>query len=237
MDNGILKTKREDIIAHAWKGVAGAIPFAGPMLAEIVGSIIPNQRLDRVSNFLEELDRRLTKVEASALKQNSLAIDLFEDAVVAASRALTEIRNNYIVSFVKTSVLADSENYDIKKKLLFILRELTDKDIEILRSIQIRGYQVTQSENYPGHFTEGAFRKLTEKEKMDYHAKQEVWPLHILTLERSGLLKAHREEQDVDNTNRHIDIETGLPKIRFYETSKLGDVFLSAIFEENGNLE
>lgn len=72
---------------------------------------------------------------------------------------------------------------------------------------------------------------------MDYHVKQEVWPLHILTLERSGLLKAHREEQDVDNTNRHIDIETGLPRIRFYETSKLGDVFLSAIFEEKGILK
>jgi hypothetical protein len=232
MEKYNLNTQREDILANAWKGVAGAIPIAGPMLAEIVGSIIPNQRLDRVTYFIQELDKRLTSVEAIALKENSLAIDLFEDAAIVASRALTDTRNKYVVSFVKSSVLADSADYDIKKKLLFILQELTDRDIEILRSIQIRGHQVTESENYPDHLTESAFRKLTEPEKMDYYAKQEVWPLHILTLERSGLLKAHREEQDMDNTNRHIDMETGLPRISSYETSKLGDVFLSTIFDD-----
>ena len=234
MDKGNLNTRREDIIATAWKGVAGAIPVAGPMLAEIVGSIIPNQRLDRVTDFLQELDKRLTKVEAITLKQNILAIDLFEDAVIAASRSLTEIRNKYIVSFVKNSISANSSDYDIKKKLIYILQELTDKDIDILRSIQIRGYQVTESKNYPDRLSEAAFRQLTEQEKMNYYAKQEVWPLHILTLERSGLLKPQREEQDLDNTNRHIDEETRLPRVRCYEISKLGVVFLSAIFEENG---
>lgn len=230
MEKDNLDSKREDMLLTAWKSVAGAIPIAGPALAEVVGSIIPNQRLDRITNFLRELDKRLTNIEAAALKENILAIDLFEDATIVASRALTDIRNRYVVSFVKSSVLTDSKEYDLKKKLLYILQELTDRDIEILRSIQIRGYQVTASENYPVSLTEASFINLTEPEKMDYYAKQEVWPLHVLTLERSGLLKAHREEQDLDNTHMHIDVETGLPRISFYETSKLGDVFLSTIF-------
>lgn len=228
-----LDIKREDILATSWKSVAGAIPIAGPALAEIVSSIIPNQRFDRVVKFLRELDDRLTNVEAKALKENRLAIDLFEDAAVVASRALTDIRNKYVVSFVKSSVLTKPSDYDIKKKLLYILQELTDRDIEILRSIQVRGHQVTESENYPDYLTETSFRRLSEPEKMDYYAKQEVWPLHILTLERSGLLKAHREEQDVDNTNRHVDVETGLPRVSFYETSKLGNIFLSTIYEDS----
>lgn len=219
------------MLAAVAKGVTGALPIAGPLLAEIVGSLIPKQRIDRVTTFLQELEQRLTSVEVKIFKENILAIDLFEDAAIVASRALSEARNKYVVSFMKSSVSTDAASYDIKKKLLYILQDLTDRDIEILRSIQVRGYQVTESENHPDSLTESSFRKLTEQNKIDYYAKQEVWPLHILTLERSGLLKAHREEQDIDHNNRHVDLETGLPRISFYETSKLGDVFLSVIFE------
>lgn len=235
MERCNLNSEREDMLAAAIKGVTGAIPIAGPMLAEIVGSIIPNQRLDRIATFSQELERRLTSVEVEIFKDNRLAIDLFEDAAIVASRALTEVRNKYVVAFMKSSISTNAADYDIKKKLLYILQDLTDRDIEILRSIQSRGHQITESENYSGSLSEYSFGKLTVQEKNDYYAKQEIWPLHILTLERSGLLKAHREEQDMDNTNSHIDMETGLPRISFYETSKLGNVFLTLIFEDDGN--
>jgi hypothetical protein len=235
MEKCNLNSGREDILAAAIKGLAGSIPIAGPMLAEIVGSIIPNQRLDRITNFLQELEIRLTSVEVEIFKDNKLAIDLFEDAAIVVSRALTEVRNKYVVVFMKSSISTDAADYDIKKKLLYILQDLTDRDIEILRSIKIRGHQITETENYSSTLSECLFGKLTEQGKIDYYAKQEVWPLHILTLERSGLLKAHREEQYMDNTNSHIDMETGLPRISFYEASKLGDVFLALIFEYHSN--
>lgn len=192
IDQDELNAKLEDRLATVSKGIVGAVPVAGPMLAEVVGSLIPNQRLDRVVKFMQDLDERLTNVEAKALENNSLAIDLFEDAVVVASRALTDDRNKYAVSFVKSSIFTDSSDYDIKKKLLYILQELTDRDIEILRSIQIRGYEVTRSENCPDFLSDGAFLRLTEKDRQAYKVKHEVWPLHMLTLEKSGLLKAHR---------------------------------------------
>lgn len=230
-----LEPRKEDFIASFAKGAVGAVPMIGPAIAELLGSIIPNQRLDRVVTFLEELERRLTSVEVKVLSENTLAIDLFEDAVIVASRALTNARNKHVVAFMKSSVSTNLADYEIRKKLLYILQELTDRDIEILRSIQVHGYQLSESEKYPVSISEASFRTLSEHEKIDYYATQEVWPLHILTLERAGLLKAHREKQDSDSTNRHLDMETGLPTISSYEISKLGDVFLALISEGDDN--
>lgn len=224
-----LEGNKADTWAAITKGAFGAVPVAGSLLSEIVGSIIPNQRLDRVCKYLLELDKRLTKVEIDQLKQNTLALDLFEDSAVIASRALTEVRNQYVASFMKSVVSINATEYDLKKKLLYILQDLTDRDIDILQSIKGRGYQRTVSENYPRSISNGAFSRLTKEEKIEYRSKQEVWLLHIATLERSGLLIAHREAQNVDNSHGHIDPETGLPRVRFYEISTLGNIFLSLI--------
>ena len=232
MESRKLEGNSVDTWTAITKGVLGAIPMAGPLLSEIVSSRIPNQRLDRVRRFLLELDKRLSTVELEQLKQNTLALDLFEDATVIASRALTELRNQHVVSFIKSAVLTDDTEYDLKKKLIYILQDLTDRDIEILQSIKEIGYDSTAANNYPGHITAGAFDKLSECEKMEYNSREEVWPLHISILERNGLLKAQREEQDVDNFNYHIDSDTGLPRINYYEVSKLGDIFLSSISSE-----
>jgi hypothetical protein len=43
------------------KGVLGAAPFVGGALVELIGSVVPNQRLDRITAFLKELDKRLKK--------------------------------------------------------------------------------------------------------------------------------------------------------------------------------
>ena len=37
-----------DIITSLAKGTVGAVPFVGSLVAEIVGNIIPNQRVDRI---------------------------------------------------------------------------------------------------------------------------------------------------------------------------------------------
>ncbi len=232
MKPGELENDKVDTWTAITKGTFGAVPIAGPLLSEIVGSLIPNQRLDRVCEFLLEIEKRLSTVELEQLKQNTFAIDLFEDATVIASRALTEVRNQYVASFIKSAVSTDNTEYDLKKRLLYILQDLTDRDIEILQSIKEQGYKHTASNYYPGHITAGAFNNLSEHEKMEYHSMHEVWPLHISTLERFGLLKAHREEQDVDNTHGHIDSDTGLPRINYYEITKLGDIFLSSISSE-----
>ena len=48
----IMSTKGTDIATILSKGLVGAIPFVGPLAAEIVGAIIPNQRIDRLESLL-----------------------------------------------------------------------------------------------------------------------------------------------------------------------------------------
>jgi len=54
-----MSTKGTDISAIIGKGLLGAIPFVGPMAAEIVGAVIPNQRIDRIESLLTLLESKL----------------------------------------------------------------------------------------------------------------------------------------------------------------------------------
>jgi hypothetical protein len=42
-----------DYGVSAAKGLAGLIPGIGGIVAEIIGAVIPNQRVDRIARFLE----------------------------------------------------------------------------------------------------------------------------------------------------------------------------------------
>ena len=41
-----------DRLASGAKGITGAVPFVGSIIAEIVGNVIPNQRIDRLTRFV-----------------------------------------------------------------------------------------------------------------------------------------------------------------------------------------
>lgn len=224
-----LEENRVDSLVSLAKGVVGAFPVAGPLFAEVIGAIIPNQRVGRITEFLYELDGRLSLLETSYTPLNKYSLDLFEDTLQQASRAITKDRNKILANYFSKAANVDSAEYQTKKKILQILSELTDTDIEILEKVSQSGYQTTAGEYYPGHLTIGQFEKLTDVEKYQYNLRQVSFDAHIFTLERNRLIEAEREEQDVDNTQRHIDTNTGLPKILGYRVSKLGEVFLYSI--------
>ncbi len=165
------------------------------------------------------------------MKDKEYALDLFEDGVTQASRALSEERNRNIAVFLKKAIDVNEDFYGTKKKLLYILQELTDKDIEILHVISVRGYQRAESDHYPGHLTKGAYKRLSEEGKYEYNSKQVSWGVHIATLERLGLLSVKRQKPYEDRAPDHIDNETGLPKVVGYRLSNLGEVFLFSIVE------
>ena len=208
-----LESNEVDLTAQATRGLVGVIPLAGPILAEIVNSLIPNQRLDRACRFLEELNERLSLLEQESLRKNELAIDLFEDATIIASRSFSMNRNQYIASFIKSSVNVTSNSYELKKKLLFILQDLTDRDVEILKNIREKSYSKVFSEIFVDRFT-SQWHGLSENEKNEYKIMQKTWPLHISILERHGLLNVGK---NTDNL--------------FSAISDLGRLFLSSVID------
>jgi len=126
-----LEINKSDIVASISKATAGTIPFIGPAIAEIFGFVIPNQRLDRLSKFVKLLNSKVENLENKLTNENS--IDLLEDSFIQASRALTQVRLEYIASMLKNSLTTEKQNHVEKKKLLSILNELNDIEIIFLK--------------------------------------------------------------------------------------------------------
>jgi len=228
-----LENNAVDVRASLYKGIAGAIPFAGPSLSEIISTIIPNQRIDRIASFLKYLNERLNTLEQDSLKNNKYFIDLFEDGLIQATRALSDQRNKYLAVFLSKSKNINESNHTSKKKLFHILQELTDQDVEILKDIRDEGHWRTKNKHIAPSISIGDYKKLTTEEEYEHDLNSSLWNSHINTLERFNLIIAEREmlniEYGIENINEHLDDKTGLPKINGYSYSILGKSLLNSI--------
>jgi hypothetical protein len=136
-DKMTLSTNRVDVAAAAVRGAVGAVPFVGNLLAEIVTSFIPNQKLDRVARFAEILAAEVGSVkEASARLEERLksaeGSDLLEEGLVQASRAVSDDRRHRIAAILASGLTDDVLRYDRTRKLLSILDSLNDSEILLL---------------------------------------------------------------------------------------------------------
>lgn len=127
--------RKEDILTVLFKGAAGAIPIAGPLFSEIIGATIPNQRVDLIEEFAKSLEKKLEKISKVLLQQKIKepeTVDLFEDALIQSTRALSQERIDYIASILKNSITQEELDHLEYKRLLSILAELNDAEIIIL---------------------------------------------------------------------------------------------------------
>ena len=223
MKNEDLKESPNDYLISLVKGGAGMIPVVGALVSEMIGSTIPNQRLDRIANFLTELGKRLDELEFNLINENLYYRDLFEDAMVQASRSLSEERSKYLAQFVKNTLNLPEENHSVQKKLLYILQELTDKDIEFLVVLRDYGfYQASQPFNLPTQ---------TKNELLDPNRDfmTSSLGLHIHSLERLDLVRLDYAPVDEEYPNSNIDAYTGLTEITDCNISGIGRLLLRAI--------
>jgi len=136
MDKNISKNKTSDYLAILGKSTIGWLPFAGPLLSEIIGEIIPNQKLDRLIRFAEILDDKLSVLDKEVVKremQQEDCVDFFEEGLRQASRALSEERKAYIATLITNGLSEKAINYNESKHLLRILGEINDIEIIWLR--------------------------------------------------------------------------------------------------------
>ena len=222
-----------DVGVALTKSVVGAIPFAGTAASELLSSIIPNQRLDRVTDFILELDKRINKTEQELLKENKYFVDLFEDAILQATRSLTEERNKFIAVFLEKNKNVTEFDFNINKKLLRILEELTDRDIEILKSFRDKWYSMTYQKYCIPQQTIGTVNSFNDDERYRYDLAVASWGAHISTLETLMLIQAKHKmpPDDPDVSQEYLDEETGLAEIEEYVVSDLGKVLLTSIGE------
>ena len=139
-----LQTNRTDRIASSAKAVFGMVPVAGSVLAEIVGEIIPNQRMDRLVKFVEKLGERVEHLEAGTFGDRCKipdCVNLIEGALFLAARAKSDERLDHIASIVANGISEDEQKRIQADKMLWILEKLSDVEVILLRGMLPRTSQ------------------------------------------------------------------------------------------------
>jgi hypothetical protein len=136
-----LGTTSADIMASVSRGTIGMVPVVGSLVAEIVGNVIPNQRIERITRFVLLLESRLKHLEGEVLRVTMTAppaVDLLEDAFVQAARATNEERLEHIANAVAYGLSSDEKSKAEAKRMLWLVGQLNDAEIIILRGALIQ---------------------------------------------------------------------------------------------------
>jgi hypothetical protein len=131
-----LDMQKVDYVVSAAKAALGAVPFAGSLLAELAGTVIPNQRIDRIVSFAKTLESRIATIEQNFIREelkDETFTDLLEEGLRQAARSLTDERREYIAALISNSLTSRDIQYYESKHLLRLLEELNDVEIIWLR--------------------------------------------------------------------------------------------------------
>ena len=124
-----------DRTAAVIRSVISNIPIVGQALAEVITELVPNQRVERVEKYLlylsEEIDS--LKVEnVDAVMKRPENVDLIEDGVYQAIRALSDERKRYLARAVAQGIGAEATDKLNEKRVLALIGDLDDSDLLLL---------------------------------------------------------------------------------------------------------
>jgi hypothetical protein len=225
-----LSSQPIDYVTSAAKGILGAVPFAGSLLAELAGTVIPNQRIDRIVKFAQILEKRLKSIEErfiwSQLKDENFS-DLLEESLRQAARSLSDERREYLASLVTNSLSLEDIEYVESKHLLQILSELNDVEIIWLKfysEVAMGGHDEFR-EKHPTVLAPVVASMTSHSSVLDKKTLQDSYKEH---LSRLGLLKP-KFKTDSKTHMPEFDKATGGLEIRSYQIASLGRLLLRQI--------
>jgi hypothetical protein len=219
------------------------VPFVGGALAEIVGQLIPGQRVDRIQKYAELLNERieaLPKEIIEELLKNDKLISLIEDSFYSASRATSEERREYIVSIAGSGLTNDEVKINDAKYLLNLLNELNDSEVIWLRYYHERtiGGKQKYAQLHPNILLKEV---VTLGANIDVRRKGALQDSYTEHLERLGLIVHSLDMQKVvsNKTNPRgitapdVNVASydnfGKRRISSTQTTVLGDMLLAYI--------
>ena len=226
-----LEVRKNDLIASTLRGVCGTLPVIGSSIAEIIGYVIPNQRIDRIASLLKALESKIdpqekAKVEARMLEEKS--IDLMEDGFLQAARALSEERIEYIASLLKNGLTDEELELIAYKKLLSILGDINDIEVLLLKycSKPTIGWREEFRSKHKAALTKTVVVLSSSQEEVD---KAAIYESHETNLARLGLIKPSFQLSMSRGELPEFDEDTGMIKSSGYYITDLGRLLLRAI--------
>lgn len=228
--NEELKQNKIDVLASTARSIVGIAPFVGPLLTEIVDNVIPNQKIDRLTKFVIELEERFSHFEKDFVKgqiNNENFTDLLEEGLKQASRAISDDRKKYIASIIENGLEQDQINFNETKYIMQLLEELNDIEI-----IWLRYYLIN---------TLGGDEEFREKHKAILDPVRAYIGADQATIDKDALQNSYKEHLvrlKLIKPNYSFDNKTGQPeydkftktqKIAYYSITSLGKLLLRYI--------
>lgn len=209
------------------KGIVGAAPVVGPLVAEVVGALVPNQRIDRITEVLALLDEKVKGIDLARLNQqfnDEQFVDLLEDGFLAAARAVSGERRHYLAALIGNSLTATTIEYSQGKVLLRLLSELSDPEVVLLQF-----YAKQTSEDREAYLEK---HKLviqgpdahtgSSRGELDRKALHSTYRVH---LERLGLVRPNFRSPRRGELPE-FDDKTGMIKVSYHSITWLGRLLL-----------
>lgn len=187
--HNVRNDKTDETVALVKAGIS-AIPFpCSGVLAEVLTTIIPNKRTERILDFLEKLAEKISEHEALLIKENKFANDIFQEAIVSASKSLSEERNMYLAELTKVSLESNETKHSAHKHVLFTLAELTDYEIKVLATFVNKGkFAASKEFQIKSYAKFDQLKEMSEEEIYEYSLSVAAYDLTIEKLIRLNLL-------------------------------------------------
>lgn len=219
-----------DIVTSLTKGTVGAVPFVGSLIAEVVGNVIPNQRVDRIARFVQLLEERLAQIEREVLKSRIMAppaVDVLEDAFIQAARATSEERLEHIANIVADGIAAEELNQAETKRMLWLLGQVNDIEVILLRGRLVMTREEAQAdaeyrERHAAILQPRAPHLGSPPSEVEEAALYDSYKQHLVDL---GLLRP-RFKRPGRNELPEFDDRTGMMKASGHDVTTLGRMLL-----------
>ena len=199
-----LENNSTDLFVTAAKSILGSLPIGGSILAELIGTIVPNQRIDRLAKYVKELEAKFANIPearvAGCLKNDEF-VGLVEEGFIQAARATSDERRKYIASVVANSITEEAIEFQESRQILRILSELNDIEI-----IWLRFYLV------PGLNGDTEFRECHRALLEPVYAYTRGDEINLTKAALQDSYKDHLERLELIAYRMKIDSATGIPE-------------------------
>ncbi len=196
-----LNENNTDKLVKIINATFGEIPIVGGTLVELFSSVIPNQRIDRMVEFIKILKEKLSNQEQELLKSKILDENfnsLLEDVIESTIRTIGKERKHHFCKIVHTGLTSNKEELIELRIITRTLKELNDIEMIILKNLSILStnertsfYQKNKSILESEHLYVGASK---EQEKRHYMFKAYLY--HLVAL---GLLDVNYDVKEESN--------------------------------------
>ena len=227
LEKNDLAENEMDGLAAVARSLAGAVPFVGTFLGEVITDIIPNQRMDRFQDYMVKLAQHLAALQSDIEKmkeqinQRPFLIELGGN--IAARSTEEEIRN-YLARCTAFGITAKEDKNLLNTKLIELLSELDEFEISTL----IKHHNDAHSEgNSSMHRNRLLFSPFSsENQNVD---EVLLFRMALNKLQKLGLLYfIVKPPQEGFKGNTFIDQITNNPS-GWYGLSHLGESLLRSI--------